>query len=168
MADRKYILMRWKDGWQEVVGVDSDALEFIRYYVIERVEYVGRLVVKRGEEDCPGLLIIDCSPMEIEKVMMIEDGDECNLIQSSKYREGSRIEYHYDLQKGGKDFIEDIKKGIRDFLSKKGLSSEVILSKPEKERIKEIEDIGKTLKIVGSKCQEDLIGFIQFLLNNLD
>lgn len=166
--DQKYVLIKWKDGWQEVVGIDRDALDFIRYYVIERVEYVGRLVVKRGEGECPGLLIIDRSPMDIEKVMMIEDGDECNLIQSSKYREGSRMEYHYHLQKGGKGFIEDIKRGIREFLIKKGLSPEVILSKPEKERINEIEDIAKALRIVGSRCQEDLIGFIELFLYKLD
>jgi len=34
MADKKYVLMRWKDGWQEVVSVESDAVDLSKYYVI--------------------------------------------------------------------------------------------------------------------------------------
>jgi len=167
MADKKYVLIRWKDGWQEVVGIDSDALNFIRYYVIERVEYVGRLVVNRGEGEYPGLLIIDRAPMDIEKVMMIEDGDEFNLIQTSTYREGSRLEYNYDIQKSGKSFIEEIKNRIREVLNQKGISPKAILSKPEPERKKEIEDIGKSIQIVGTRSQDDLIGFIKILLEKI-
>jgi hypothetical protein len=164
MVDKKYVLMKWKDGWQEVIGVEPDATDFNRYYVIERIEHFGRLVLNRPEGEYPGLIIIDRAPMEMEKMVMIEGGDERNFIQSSTYREGSRLEYNYDLQKGRGNFIEEIKNSIRDVLSKKGISSREILSKPDLEKIKEIENIGKALHIVGGKNQEDLIGFIQLLL----
>ena len=36
MADKKYVLMKWKDGWQEVIGIEGDAVDFGRYFVIER------------------------------------------------------------------------------------------------------------------------------------
>ena len=36
-AAKHYLLMRWKDGWQEVLGVDRDSVDLLRYYVIERI-----------------------------------------------------------------------------------------------------------------------------------
>ena len=164
MAHKKYVLMKWKDGWQEVIGVEPDVVDFNRYYVIERVEHFGRLVINRPEGEYPGLIIIDRAPMEMEKMIMMEGGDERNLIQSSTYREGPRLEYNYDLHKGRGNFIEEIKNRIREVLSETGISSREILLKPNLEKIKEIENIGKALHIVGGRNQEDLIGFIQLLL----
>jgi hypothetical protein len=46
MADKKYVLLRWKSGWQEVIAVEGDTMDFDKYYVVEQVEHHGRLVVK--------------------------------------------------------------------------------------------------------------------------
>lgn len=164
MADKKYVLMKWKDGWQEVISVEPDAVGFNRYYVIERIEQFGRLVLNRPVGQYPGLIIVDRAPMEMEKMMMVEGGDERNLIQSSTNREGSRLEYNYELQNGRGNFMEEIKNSIREVLSEKGISARQILLKPDLEKIKEIENIAKVLHIVGGRNQEDLIGFIQLLL----
>jgi hypothetical protein len=164
MAIKKYVLLKWKDGWQEVISVEPDVVDFNRYYVIERVEHFGRLVLNRPEGAYPSLIIVDRAPMEMEKMILIEEGDERNLTQSLTYREGSRLEYSYDLGKGRGNFIEEIKNRIREVLSETGISSTEILSKPDLEKIKEIEAIGKALHIVGGRKQEDLIGFIQLLL----
>lgn len=168
MADKKYVLMKWKDGWKEVISVEPDAVDFSRYYVIERIEHFGRLVINRPEGEYPGLIIIDRAPMEIEKIIMIDGGDEHNLKQISTYREGSRLEYHYDLQKGQGNFVEQIKNSIQEVLSKKGISAKEILSKPDLDKIKEIESIGKAVNIVGGEKQEDMVGFIQLLLEKME
>jgi hypothetical protein len=168
MTGKKYVLMKWKDGWKEVISLESDAVDFNRYYVIERIEHFGRLVINRPEREYPGLIIIDRTPMEIEKIIMIDRNDERNLKQISTYREGSRLEYHYDLQKSEGNFIEEIKKGIQEVLSKKGISAKEILSKPDLDKIKEIESIGKAVNIVGGKKQEDMVGFIQLLLEKME
>jgi hypothetical protein len=167
MAGKKYVLMRWKDGWQEVVGIESDAIDFGRYYVIERVEHFGRLVINRPEGEYPGLMMIDRAPMEIEKMIMIDGGDERNLEQVSIYREGSRLEYHYQLQKREESYITEISDRIKEVLDKKGTSAKDILSKPDQERIKEIEGIARAVHIVGGKKQEDIVGFIQMLLEKM-
>jgi hypothetical protein len=168
MDEKKYVLMKWKDGWQEVLSVESDTLGFRRYYVIERVEYSGRLVTSRPEGKYPGLIIVDRAPTEIEKIIMVDGGDEYHLKPASTYREGTRLEYHYDLQQGDGYFIEEIKNNIKEVLSKKGISAKDILSKPDMEKIKEIENLGKAIHIVGAKKQEDMIEFIQVLLEKME
>jgi hypothetical protein len=167
MADKKYVLMKWKDEWQEVMSIESDAVDFNRYYVIERVEHFGRLVINRPEREYPSVIAIDRAPMEIEKIILINGKDERNLKQASIYREGSRLEYHYDLQKGGGNFIEEIKNSINEVLSKKSISAREILSKPDFEKIKEIENIGRVINLVGSRKQEDVVGFIELLLGRM-
>jgi len=168
MVDKKYVLLKWKDGWHEVIGVDPDAVDFKRYYVIERIEHVGRLVINRPEGEYPGLIIIDRAPMEIEKIILINGEDERNLEKISNYREGSRLEYQYDLLKSEGNFIEEIKDRIQVVLSRKGISAREILSKPDKDKINEIESIGKAANIVGGKNQEDMVEFIQLLLGKME
>ena len=168
MVDKKYVLLKWKDGWHEVIGVDPDAVDFKRYYVIERIEHVGRLVINRPEGEYPGLIIIDRAPMEIEKIILINGEDERNLEKISNYREGSRLEYQYDLLKSEGDFIEEIKDRIQVVLSRKCISAREILSKPDKDKINEIESIGKAVNIVGGKNQEDMVEFIQLLLGKME
>ena len=168
MADKKYVLLKWKDGWQEVIGVHQDAVDFKCYYVIERIEHVGRLVMNRPDGEYPSLIIIDRAPMEIEKIMMIDGKDERHLKKISNYREGSRLEYQYDLLKSEGDFIEEIKDRIQVVLSRKGISAREILSKPDKDKINEIESIGKAVNNVGGKNQEDMVEFIQLLLGKME
>jgi len=167
MTRHKYALMKWKDGWQEVIRVESDATDFNRYYVIERKEYFGRLVINRPEGEYPDLIVIDRSPMEISEMVMVEGGDERELKQASTYQEGTRLEYHYELQKGEGKLLERIKEDIRQVLSSRGTSAKEILSKPVLEKTKEIENIGKAVHVVGGKKQEDLIGFIELLLETM-
>lgn len=168
MADKKYVLMKWKDGWQEVIAVEADAIDFDKYYVIERVEHFGRLVIERPEGEYPGLIIVDRAPMEIEKVVLADGDGERSLKQSSTYREGNRLEYTYELQKSQRDFIEEVKNNIKEVLSKKGISIKALLSKADSERFKDIESIAKAAHIMAGKKQEDVVGFIQVLLEKME
>jgi hypothetical protein len=124
-------------------------------------------VINRPEGEYPGLMMIDRAPMEIEKIMMIDGGDERNLEQASIYREGSRFEYHYQLQKRDENDINEISDRIKEVLDKKGTSAKDILSKPDPKRSKEIEGIARAVHIVGGKKQEDIVGFIQMLLEKM-
>ena len=80
MAGAKYVVMKWKDGWQEVVAVEPDAVGFRKYYVIERLEHFGRLVLDRPQGETPGLIVVDRDPMEIEKIALLGSGDERVLV----------------------------------------------------------------------------------------
>jgi len=168
MSDKKkYVLMKWKDGWQEVVGIDGDAVGFNKYFVIERKEYFGRLVYNRSEGEYPGLIVTDRAPMEMEQVVMMGDGDEKSLTQVSTYAEGDRVEYNYELGEGDGSLVEDVNGKVKDALSSRGTSAKEVLSKPDAERFKELEAIAKEARIVGGKSQEDVAGFIQMVLEKM-
>ncbi|MFH0814406.1 MAG: hypothetical protein V2A69_16445 [Pseudomonadota bacterium] len=167
MSDQKHVLIKWKDGWQEVVAVEADAICFDKYYVIERIEHFGRLVIKRPKGDYPGLIVIDRAPMEVEKIVLMDEDDERSLKQSSTYREGNKLEYNYELQKSPGAFIEELSNNVKEALAKKGISARDVLSKPHLERFKEIENIAKAVHIVASKKQDEVVGFITLLLEKM-
>jgi len=68
---RRHLLLEWKDGWKEVVGVPGDVSELIRYYVIRRPEDTGRLVIDRAESEYPELVEIIRKPKELKRVTVL-------------------------------------------------------------------------------------------------
>jgi len=167
MSDKKYVLMKWADGWQEVIAVEEDAIGFDKYYVIERKEHFGRLVVERPKGQYPGLIVIDRAPMEVEKIALVDKDTELKLKQSSIYREGERLEYNYDLQEGQETIIEEVVNNIRNYLTTAGISKKAVLSKSDSERYREIENIAKAVSLVGGKNQADVVGFVELLLERI-
>jgi hypothetical protein len=167
VSDKKYVLMKWKDGWQEVIRIEGDALGFDKYFVIERKEYFGRLVYKMPEGDYPGLIVIDRAPMEIEKIVMLEGEDEKRLKQVSAYQEGDRTEHHFEMGNGEDSLIGDVSKNVNQALADKGISAKDILSLPDPEKFKELEAIARKARIVGGRNQEDLAGFVQLILEKI-
>jgi hypothetical protein len=167
MSGEKYVLMKWKDGWQEVIRIEGDAVGFDKYFVIERKEYFGRLVYEMPEGKYPGLVVIDRAPMEIEKMVMMEAGDGKRLKQTSTYREGDRIEYNFEMENEKHRMVDDVGKKVKEVLAASGVSAKDILAMPEKERFKEIEAIARQARIVGSRNQEDVVGFMQLILEKI-
>ncbi len=169
MADKKYVLLRWKNGWQEVIAVEGDSVDFDKYYVVERVEYHGRLVLRRPKGEHPGLVILDHAPLELEKMTLVggdSDGDRV-LSQTSTDREGTRLEYRYQLQKGSGDLYEEALNSVKKALADKGISAKELLAKTEPDRSKEIGKIARAASIFGGKSQADLIDFMVTLLQKL-
>jgi|GEM_PF-2677459 len=167
MGEGRYVLIGWKDGWHEFWRVEPDAIGLSRYYVIERVERVGRLVIERSEGEYPGLLLFDRDPMEIEWMAMVEGGDERKLGEASTYREGTRIEYHYAFERGEKSFLDTLRKKIEEALDRKGTSAKAVLSMAEEERAKTIEGIARDIPLVASKKQGDLVAFLEGILEKM-
>ena len=167
MADKQYVLIQWKDGWQEVIGIEGDTVDFNKYYVIERVEQYGRLVFDRPKGEYPGLVVLDRAPLELEKVALVGTGTERVMKQTSTYREGTRLEYNYELEKGSGDFYAEVVNTVKKALADKGIAAKDVLAKPEPERSKEIGELAKAAKMVGGKSQTDLIGFMEEVLKKL-
>ena len=167
MADKKYVLLKWKDGWQEVVAVEGDTVDFNKYYVVERVEHVGRLVFNRPKGQYPQLILVDRAPTEIEGVALVDGNGEGTLKQTSTYREGSRLEYNYALQKGEGGLVGNVLDSIRRALAERKASAKDVLSKADPEKGQELAAIAKAARIVGQKSQTDLVGFMEEMLKKL-
>jgi hypothetical protein len=167
MADKKYVLIKWKDGWQEVIGIEGDTIDLNKYFVIERVEYHGRLVFDRPKGEYPGMVVLDRAPLELEKVSLVGgDGDRV-LKQTSTYREGTRLEYNYELEKGSGNFYSEVVESVKKTLADKGISAGELLAKAEPERSNAIGKLARAANILGGKSQADLIGFMEEVLRKL-
>ncbi len=161
MADKKYVVMKWKDGWQEVVAVQGDVVDFSKYYVVERLEQYGRLVLNRPKGEVPELIVIGRDPREIEKVALV-DADERSLTPKDTYREGTRLEYNYTLARDG-DFVGELLTKLREALTARKISARDLSSKSDEEIIA----VAKEAHIVGTESQQDLVQFIKLLIGKL-
>ncbi|MFH0915403.1 MAG: hypothetical protein V1912_03020 [bacterium] len=182
-ASKHYLLVRWQDGWQEVVGVDTDSAELLRYFVIERIEDRGRLSVEVGA-DYPELFIVERLPKNVTEAMIVSDDG----VRS--YGLGSQVErWEGIFEDGGKkEFVKYDKTSdayphessedpaalagmvsrLQDELKKKDLDPRALLSMREPPRIAEYKELADKAGIRGARKQEDVYGFIEMLLRRLE
>jgi hypothetical protein len=177
-----YLFMEWKDGWQEVMAVNGDIAELLRYYVIRRIEDKGRLVLDTGA-DYPELTIIERTPMDISRILLVVDSGvrSYSLEQEIEgyegtFEAGGKKEFtKYDRE--NPDFrnelsttpesIDGIKKAIAAVLADKNLSPKGLLAMRKDRRIREYSEIAGVAGIRGAKKQSDVYGFIELVLKKL-
>ena len=169
---RYYLLLRWKDGWQEVIGVDKGSVELLRYYVIERMEEVGRMALE-VEGDYPVLLMIRRMPKKLESLIIIGGGGSKVFSLEPKLRreEGGKVE-HVEYDKAERHFQHELEKtaqarvkAIMDTLqrefNKSGLTAEKLSAMDQAQRAEEYKKLARALGIRATEKQEDVHGFIQ-------
>jgi hypothetical protein len=94
------------------------------------------------------------------------DGERV-LKQTSTYREGTRLEYNYELQKGPGDFFAEVVDSIKKVLTDKGISAKALLAMPEPGKSQEIGKVARVANILGGKSQPDLVSFMEEVLRKL-
>ena len=164
MEEKKFVLMEWADGWREVTPVEADAVGLRKYFVVERVEYYGRLVVERPEDEVPDLVVTDRKPFEVKRVALVGTGAS-DLEKASLYAEGGRVEHNYDLVSGDGDVGAAVKKEFAEALLAEGLTAADLSGKPAAERREIIGRIAAGMKLVASTKQDDLFDFVEGLLS---
>ena len=172
-----YVLLRWKDGWKEVVGVPRKAAELLRFYTVERTEEVGRMSFDVSE-DYPMLFLVKRLPRGIERLLLVGPGGakEYVLEEKKTIKEGGKIEHVlYDKKdsgsgeqdrKGAQAWIADLANSLKAELKKKGLTPEKLFPLDEAEKARAFQEISKALCIRGMEKQEDVQGFLQFMMEN--
>jgi hypothetical protein len=177
-ALKHYLLLLWKNGWQEVIGVDKNSLELLRYYILERVEEVGRLALEvKGEY--PLLFTIGRLPKELQRIIIVgkEDTKGYSLEPKIKKEEGDKIE-HVEFDKAERHFqsdpdqraeswYEELANSLRAELEKRGLTAERILTREPTERISEYRELARALNIRATGKQQDVYGLMQFMMEKL-
>jgi hypothetical protein len=176
-ASDHYVLLRWKDGWKEVVGIPKKAVELLRFYTVERTEEVGRMAFHVAE-DYPVLFLVKRLPKEIESLLLMGPRDEKEYVLEEKrtIKEGGKIEHVlYDKKesgrgeqegKGAAGWVAELADSLKTELKKKGLTAEKLLSLDEAEKAQAYQELSKTLGIRGMERQEDVQGFLQFMMEN--
>jgi hypothetical protein len=163
LSGSKYVLLEWEDGWREVTPVDGDALAVSKYFVIERIEYFGRVVVERPGGEVPALVITDRKPLEVKNVILV--GSSANGLQkSSEYREGGRVEHNYELVEGANDVAGALATELSEALLRRGVRPADVLASSIEERSEIIGGVAAELRLVASRNQSDLVHFVEGLL----
>lgn len=175
---KHYLLLRWKTEWQEVIRVDISPVELLRYYILERIEEVGRLALEvRG--NYPVLLNIKRLPKELESLMILgrENVKVYHLEPKTKREEGDKVE-HVEFDKAERHFQPEpdrqaeawagkIRDALRTELERRNLTAEKLMAADQSQRIKEFKELAKVLNLRATEKQEDVYGFIQLMIENL-
>jgi len=175
---KHYLLLHWKSGWQEVTSVDKNPHDLLRYYILERVEEVGRMALE-VKGDYPVLLTVSRLPKELDRLMIVGSGNAkvYRLEPNTKREEGDKIE-HVEFDKAERHFqpepdeqaeiwLAEVMETLRNELSRKGLSAQKLLDGEPSHRVKEYKEFAKTLGLRARERQEDVYGFIQLLIEDL-
>lgn len=177
-SSKNYLLLRWKNGWQEVMGVDKNSVDLLRYYILERTEEVGRIVLN-ANEDYPILLTVNRLPKELDRLMIVGGGNAkgYHLEPNVKKEEGDKIEHvEYDKaeryfqpqpESQGEVWFTEVIETLKNELSQKGLSAEKLLNEDPIDRVREYKDLAKVLPLRATEKQEDVYGLIQLIIEKM-
>jgi hypothetical protein len=154
----KFVLMKWADGWKEVVEVDSGCTKVNRYYVISRAEDVGRLSLEKGG-DYPELVEVTRDPLNLKRIIFM-DGYEITLERSN--REGSKVEHFFALEKRD-DLLSEIKGLFQKAMHETDFTVEQLRSQEPDECREKYKKIAQKMGIKAAQRQQDLFDFIAHL-----
>jgi hypothetical protein len=179
---KHYLLLRWRDGWQEVLGVDAETADLLRYYVIQRIEDRGRLSLEVGGE-YPELCIIERTPRDVvEAVLLGEEGVRSYELEIEverwegifeaggkkefvKYDKTSAACPHAPREKG--DALNGVLDSFRSELAKSGRTPQTVLAMEEPLRVAEYKELAAAAGLRGFERQEDVYGFVESLLKKM-
>jgi len=164
---QKYVLLRWKDGIQEVSALAPEAKGLLRYYTIVRIEEYGRLAVD-SDEDYPELIIIDRKPRELAEIVLVEDcgAKQYVLTPAGEHREGGRTDHRFDFTEA-ECGLDDLVSQIQEVLRNRNKGAKAILKMSGKQKISELEEIRRTMKLRTLTEEADVLGFIEMLLTRV-
>jgi len=181
-SSKHYLVMKWKDGWQEVVAIDKESVELLRYYVIERIEDRGRLSLETGD-DYPELLVIERTPRDLVGITIVgRDGAKSHALDASVdrwegiFEAGGKREYvkfdktseRYPQQSSdGREAVGSILAALRAELEVRGHDAKSLLAMEEAERVVEYKALASGANLRGSLRQEDVYGFVESMLTRI-
>ncbi len=178
-ASKHYAVLRWEDGWQEVVAVDRDTADLIRYFVIRRIEDRGRLSFEVGGE-WPVLFIIERMPDELASVLVVgTDGSQLYALDGALERfegtfaAGGKREYvKFDgtsprspqHQGQGSEVLAAMIDSVRTEVDRMGTTLQAIRGTDDSGRVRAYRDVAAGLGLMGHERQEDVYGLIEMLM----
>jgi hypothetical protein len=155
----RFVLLEWEDGWKEVIQVALSCTDIHRYYVISRVEDVGRLSLN-SPEGYPELIEILRKPFSLKKITFM---DSFRLTMEKSSREGRKTEHLFKLTKEGEahsQIIESLKKAVEE----EGIDLRILRSQEPDVIQKEYEKIRQKMDIKALSRHQDALDFIAYLV----
>ena len=157
--EEKFVLLEWDDGWREVIEVDPDCTDINRFYVISRVEHVGRLSINK-QDGYPELIEVVRRPLDLKRIAF---KDTFELTPERSDREGHKTDHFFSLAKKGKGFSEIIT-AFKEAVKKEGIDFKELSSRQPSEISKQCEKIGRKMGLKAGRRQQDVLDFIAYLV----
>jgi len=180
-TSRHYAVLQW-DGWQEVLGIDKENVELLRYYVIRRIEDVGRLSFE-SDEKIQDLFTVRRMPRELTGVVLTGPKGVRAYDFSSEtekwegiFETGGKREYvKYDKTDRGRHDGEGARPenavpfvaAIKNELTRLVMNADQLLAQEESKRIEVYGQIAKAVGLRGGERQADVYGLIEHLVRRL-
>jgi hypothetical protein len=158
----RFVLLEWEDGWKEVIQVDPSCTDINRYYVISRVEHVGRLSLN-SPKGYPELIEIVRKPFGLKRITFM---DSFRLAMERSSREGHKTEHLFKLTKEGEansEIIGNLKRAVED----EGIDLQILRSREPDVIQKEYEKIRQKMDIKALWRQRDALDFIAYLVKTV-
>jgi hypothetical protein len=158
----RFVLLEWDDGWKEVIQVDDSCTDINRYYVISRVEHVGRLSLN-SQKGYPELIEIVRKPFSLKKITFM---DSFRLTMERSSREGQKTEHLFKLTKEGEahsEITEFLKKAVEE----EGIDLRTLRSREPSVTQEEYEKIRQRMDIKALWRQQDVLDFIAYLVKTV-
>jgi hypothetical protein len=158
----RFVLFEWDDGWKEVIQVDHSYTDINRYYVINRVEHVGRLSLN-SQKGYPELIEIVRKPFSLKKITF---RDSFRLTMERSSREGHKTEHFFKLTKEGEansEIIDILKKAVEE----EGIDLQILRSREPGAIQEEYEKIRQKMDIKALSRQQDVLDFIAYLVKTM-
>lgn len=182
MNSEKYLLLGWRDGWHEIVAINGDSIELLRYHVIRRIEDQGRLSLEVGTS-YPQLFIINRMPRDLNSLLILDNNSAKYYELDSEvetwegiFEAGGKKEYiKYDRtdprypqeSREGTEILSELMNSVKREIDKEKLGTEDLLAKDKSIKTKEYEKIAQGMGIRGKETQQDVYGFIELLVTRL-
>jgi hypothetical protein len=157
--EEKFVLLEWDDGWREVIEVDPDCTDINRFYVISRVENVGRLSLNK-QGGYPELIEVVRRPLDLKRIAF-KDTFQLTLERSD--REGHKTDHFFSLAKKGKG-LSEIMVVFKEVVNKEGIDLKALSSRVPSQVSKQYEEIGRKMGLKAGWRQQDVLDFIAFLV----
>jgi len=158
---KKFLLLEWKDGWKEVMAVDSTCSEINRYYVITRPEDSGRLSLKK-EDGYPELIEIGREPLNLKQIGFVKN-HEVVLKQSD--REGKKVDHFFSLKMNG-DLLSTAIEGFRKALNEEEIEIKMLSMDALKQSPGIYPKVARRMGIRAVERQQDVLDFMDYLARN--
>lgn len=157
--DAKYLLLTWADGAREVVKVDASCAEINRYYVISRLEEVGRLSLNKPD-GYPHLVEINRRPQELKSITF--EGS-FSLQEEKSLREGKKTDHFYSLSAAGND-LEQLKKEMAEVMAKENITPKDLAGDQAESKL---ELVRRAMGLRALSRQGDVIDFMLSMAKNM-
>jgi len=155
----KYLVLTWADGVREVAKVDATCQDINRYYVISRLEEVGRLSLNKPD-GYPYLVEINRRPQELESITF---NGSFSLQEEKSLREGKKTDHFYSLTAIDNSF-DLIKKELAALMAKENIDPEALAGDQSEITI---ERIRKLMDLRSFYCQQDVIDFLFLMIKSM-